>query len=449
MSRRETALRYFLEQEEYMNSRVSAGIEENRKAQTIVFFEDKDGNPIKNVTFCAKQKTHDFNFGCNIFLLDEFGNEEKNKMYRDIYAKSFNYATVPFYWGALEPEKGKPRYAKDSYKLYRRPAPDLVVDYCKENNIRMKGHCLVYDAYRPEWLTEDVGEMKYEIEKHFAEVSARYKDDIRDWDILNEILSWNVYMYHRITRFFRAEDYVRFCFDCAKRYFPVNRKFINEAEGIWEEFRFTRTPYYMLLENELMKGTEFDAIGIQCHEFVDKKDEGNFAEVRMNPVRIYNLLDTFGKLGKPIHISEVTLCAYDNSEENQAIQAQMIENLYKIWFSHKSMDGIIYWNLIDGYTYLPPKEGTKPDLNSVESQYGGGLLNFDFTPKPAYKTLQRLINEEWHTEGKFNTIADSNRAVFRGFKGMYEITTEYNGKKYTRQLHIDGNEDWENKIVLD
>ena len=99
-----------------------------------------------------------------MFLLDEFETEEKNKIYRKSFPEVFNYAIAPFYWDDLEPEKGKPRYEKNSPKIYRRPSPDLVLEYCNENNIRVKGHCLVYDAFSPEWLRDKSSdEIKNEI----------------------------------------------------------------------------------------------------------------------------------------------------------------------------------------------------------------------------------------------------------------------------------------------
>lgn len=87
-------------------------------------------------------------------MLDEMESPEKNEGYKASFAKLFNYAVVPFYWRDLEPEQGKPRYSKDSPKIYRRPAPDLCVEYCQAHDIRMKGHCLVYPAGLPSGCPE-------------------------------------------------------------------------------------------------------------------------------------------------------------------------------------------------------------------------------------------------------------------------------------------------------
>ena len=167
MERRESALKYFNYHKDFCDDYVKNGIEKNRKGFARLNITDEDGKPLKGAKVKLKQKSHDFKFGCNIFMLDEFESEEKNKLYRELFKKHFNYATVPFYWSDLEPEYGKPRYAKDSFKVYRRPAPDLCVEYCKENNIRMKGHCLAYDTsvFTPEYLPRDIREAKKMYEK--------------------------------------------------------------------------------------------------------------------------------------------------------------------------------------------------------------------------------------------------------------------------------------------
>lgn len=449
MSRRNIVMKHFDEQRDFMDERVKSGIELYRKAFCKVMFVDKEGNPIKDIAFKATQKSHDFNFGCNMFLLDEFETEEKNQKYRKIFPTAFNYAIAPFYWDALEPEKGKPRYAADSPKFYRRPAPDLILDYCEQNNIRVKGHCLVYDGFAPDWMKHmDVPSIKKEIAAHLKEISERYKDRIQDWDILNEMLCWSCYELDRTTRFFREEDYVHYCFEEAGRH-PFTRKFINEAAGIWENFHFNRSYYYLLLKNLLQENVNFDCIGLQFHQFVDKEKEADYALNRYNPMRVYDVLDTYASLGKPLQISEITVASYNGDNEDMEIQAELLENMYKIWFSHKAMDGVVYWNLVDGYTWGGSNGQGALDLNAGENRFGGGLLYHDLSPKPAYRVLQQLLNEEWHTQELVHTNTETGIAQFKGFKGMYDVEFEYNGRKYTKELHLDSRYDITNKIVID
>ena len=64
----------------------------------------------------VEQLESDFKFGCNIFNFDQFGDERKNAEYRAAFLPGglFNAATVPFYWNALEPERGRPRFGRET-----------------------------------------------------------------------------------------------------------------------------------------------------------------------------------------------------------------------------------------------------------------------------------------------------------------------------------------------
>jgi len=73
----------------------------------------------------------------------------------------------------------------------------------------------------------------------------------------------------------------------------------------------------------------------------------------------------------------------------------------------ENIGSIVWWNLVDGYAFVNPEN---PSWN--EDYYGGGLLRKDFTPKPAFEVVNRLINKEWKTN-----VTD----------GEYKITVEKNG----------------------
>ena len=148
-------------------------------AVKATYAEDKDGNPMKNTKVEIHQKTHDFKYGANMFLLDLEDDPVPGKNCRDTFYKYFNLGTIPFYWQALEPEQDKPRYAKDSPKIYRRPAPDLCLEYCQEHGIAPKIHCLFYDKFLPSWIPiRDKDEVWRLYEKRFKEISERYAERV-------------------------------------------------------------------------------------------------------------------------------------------------------------------------------------------------------------------------------------------------------------------------------
>ena len=424
-NRREQVLKPFVDQADYMNDRVKSGIEQNRKGWFTLKVRDGEGKPVPGARIELKQKNHEFRVGANLFLLDEMETEEKNAEYRRLFADCFNLATLPFYWKDLEPEEGRPRFAKDSPKIYRRPAPDLCLEFCEANGIEPKCHCLNYDQYTPDWVPNEVPAVRKALYKRFSELSGRYAARIPSWEVTNETLFQG-----GKTVNFRTNDMVEWSFRTADRLFPQNRLIINDAHcNIWNVFNGNRSAYYMQIERLLRGGCRLDSIGMQYHMFYREEDEAKQTAVFYSPERIYGVLDRYADFRLPIQITELTIPAYHWTQEDEDIQAEIIKNIYSMWFSHPCMEGIIYWNLADGYAY-----GKQGDMENGENYYHGGLVRYDLTPKKAYYTIRDLFQKTWRTNAETGT-GDGGSAPFKGFYGEYEATVHAGEKTVTRTLN--------------
>ena len=430
--RRDQVIKPFLQKQDYMNERIHEGIERNRKGYGAVKVVDAEGKPVAGAHVRLVQKSHDFQYGANLFLIDELETEEKNQRYKQLYKDAFNMGTLPFYWYALEPEQDKPRYAADSPKYYRRPAPDLCVDWCEQNGIIPKAHCLNYDKYSPVWLPRDVQGVKRLLEKRFRECAERYAGRIHGWEVTNETLCDGVDLpERRSTPFAHDPEIVEWSFETARRYFPNNELIINEASGfIWEEFQYNRTAYYMQIERALRKGASIDTIGMQFHMFFTEGREAEKARIYYDPERIYDVLDQFGQLDKPIQITEISIPAYHESMADEDLQAEIIRYLYSMWFSHPNVETITYWNSVDGYAYTNPAQN-----NRNENVYMAGLIRHDMTPKAAYRTICNLFQKTWHTEAETGTDL-GGCAAFKGFYGKYDVEITVGDQTVTREIHF-------------
>ena len=408
-----------------IDAKISEGIEKYRKGYCRIRIIDGNGNPISGKTIKLTQKTHDFKYGANIFMLDEFESEKDNAEYRRFFKEHFNLATVPFYWDALEPQEGKPRYDKNSEKIYRRPAPDLCVDYCEENGILPKLHCLVYDKFTPEWLQKlPLDEVKKKYEERFRQIAERYSGRMYEFEVINELLlekDWNLK-----TELSDTKDIIEWSFNLARKYFPNEVLVINEGNPISGLSRDDyRNPYYMMIENSLQKGTPIDKIGLQNHMFTGamaKTPEQyesavrNFDRRMCNPKSIWKGLDVISELGLPLELTEVTIPTLGDTIEDEELQADMLKLWYSVWFSHPAVETIVYWNTIDGYAY-------DDGQNWNENNCRGGLWHHDLTPKKSAEMLKKLFNEIWHTD--LELITDKDGYIdFRGFYGDYIAETD-------------------------
>lgn len=449
MNDRKKILDLFEQQKEYTDKRVSEGIEKYRKGNAKIMVTDKSGKPIHNVEITAKQKSHEFRFGANLFMLDGLETEEKNEKYKKYFADVFNMATLPFYWDALEPERGKPRYAADSPKIYRRPAPDHCIAYCEKHGIEPREHALAYDAFFPKWLYEaNVAQVKEALEKRYKEISERYADKIHTIEVTNE-MEWE----KGKTSFYDEPDFVKWCFKLAEEYFPNNQLVINEHTSLcWADKCRATDKYYSYIEANMLKGARIDAIGMQYHLFNRRENEYDATRLTLNPESLYKHMDLYSNFGKPLQITEVTVPAYSWEPEDEEIQAEIIEKLYSIWFSHPNVEQIIYWNLVDGYAHVrdPDFEKIKASQGNMslgENYYYGGLLRFDLSPKPAYYKIKELIQQRWHTEAALVTNQDGV-CGFRGFYGQYEIEISAGGKTVTRLINLSSKSDTIVSVIL-
>ena len=437
---RKRVLKYFEDNEAFFDNVIYPNIERYRKGDMTVSVVDGNGNAVPNAKIRINQIKHEFKFGANLFMLDELETNEKNQLYKDYFRNIFNMATLPFYWDSVEPEKGKLRYDKNSEKFYRRPPIDLCMEYCEKNGIEPREHALAYEHHFPKWLSDaTVDEIKAALEKRYKEIAKRYADKIPTIEVTNEML-WN----HRVTEFYNENDYIEWCFKLAEKYFPDNQLVINEyTEAFWGENCRSTDNYYAYTEASMLKGSRIDAIGAQFHVFESRESEMAKSSYLYNPKCLYDHMNLYSDLSKHLQVTEITVPAYSNDKNDEEIQAKILEYLYTVWFSHPSMEQIIYWNLVDGYAYVenPTPEAirwSQGNMSVGENAYYGGLLRFDLSPKPAYIMLDNLINKKWHTE--LDLVLNGEGCVhFRGFYGDYEIEITSNEKTIKKVFTMSSN----------
>ena len=437
-------LEHFEANKDFFENTIYPNIEKYRKGDIKINIKDLNGNIIPNAKIKIKQKNHEFKFGANLFMLDELETEEKNQSYKELFKRIFNMATLPFYWSSIEPEKGKLRYDKNSEKYYRRPPIDLCMEFCQENEIEPREHALAYEHQFPKWLKgASVDEIKAALEKRYEEISKRYKDKIPTIEVTNEML-WS--RDNCVTEFYNASDYIEWCFKLAEKYFPDNQLAINEyTEAFWGDNCRSTDRYYAYTEATMLKGARIDAIGAQFHMFETREEEMKKSSYLYNPVSLYDHMNLYSDLSKNLQVTEITIPAYSSEDSDEEIQAKILEYLYTVWFSHPSMEQIIYWNLVDGYAYVenPTPEAirwSQGNMSVGENIYYGGLLRFDMSKKPAYIALDNLINKKWHTE--LDLVLDNEGCVnFRGFYGDYEVEIIAGDKVVNKKFTLSSKKD--------
>ena len=406
------------------NASVNRGIDERieryRKADW------SGGGFPKGTTVRVEQLSHAFQFGSHIFNFDQLGRDDWNARYRATFTNLWNAATVSFYWDRMETKEGEIRFAagpRDSAEFwksvrgltaqekwerfaeYRRPAPDPVLDFLDAHGLSAHGHLMIYPALPPAWATNgaDKATLARRYERRIRQLGAHYGARVPQWDVVNETVDRSCRPggpFHDKVCWGRPqllvpEDYTFRCHAWAEDAFPADVKFeINDS------YRPIYAPFIRTLVD---RGAKIDVVGLQMHIF-SAREAKRIADgeacvangTRWDPVSQFKMLRELDALGRPVHISEITIPAPDDTPEGEAVQARMMRDNYRLWFSWPSVYRITYWNLVD-HAYH------KENLAS-------GLYTADMRKKRAYHALDRLINREWKTRADVKVREDGKTA---------------------------------------
>jgi GH35 family endo-1,4-beta-xylanase len=432
-----------LNEDNEINYRINSGIENNRKGFAAIELQDKAGNEIKNAEISFRQLSHEYRFGCNAFMLEQFPEKEKNELYEERFADLFNLAVAPFYWRGLEPEDGELRFKKGCKAIDRRPPIDTIVDFCKKHNITPKGHVLCWHNLLPDWLPKNTQEFEIRLEQRIKKIAERYAGIINIWDVANEAMQWNPLWKHHAQM---PEKHVEKSFQIAQKYFPETTELLYNAHpnAAWNNYHGDYSLLYLFGRYMQSQSIPIKGLGLQYHLMgeIDRMVSQEWCNTYCSQRNILANMDQYGKLNLPLNISEITISANHDLGDGDKFQELMAEKLYKIWFSHSSSNGIIWWNLVDGTAYKDTARGWD------ENVHRAGLLNFDLSPKPAYKALSRLIKEEWNSVGTFKyEFGGINK--FQAFYGEYELNIKTNSGSFSHKVHIGKNTDNNFKIETD
>ena len=218
----------------------------------------------------AEQTSHEFLFGCNIYMFDRYQDEDRDVAYKRRFAELFNYATVGFYWRSYEPQRGKPRY----------DYTDEVVAWCRDHGIRMKGHPLLWGNRSgvPPWSQ---GQPSPQIQRQrVVDIVQRYQGRIEFWEVVNEPSHLPEPKIDQPYRWARQTD-------------PAAYLIVNDYHVLADG-----CPGFLKLVTEANRsGVPFDGIGIQAHEP---------RTMRFPLDRVREILDRYASLRKELHITEFT-----------------------------------------------------------------------------------------------------------------------------------------------
>lgn len=281
----------------------------------------------------------------------------------------------------------KPASLHPAPGVWRWEEADRIANFCRENNLKMRGHCLVWHQQFSEWMfVDEMGnpvskDVFYErLREHIQTVVARYKDVVYAWDVVNEAMSDGGDNPFRESKLYKlcGDEFIEKAFHFAREADPKAVLFYNDYNEC--DPRKSRNIYDMVKAMR-ERGVPIDGIGMQAHYNIYGPSDQQVDDA----LRLYT------SLVRHIHVTELDVRmsrdmggGFDFSREGAAltdsllsIHASRYESLFRIFRKYrKKIDCVTFWNLHDGCSWLGEKNHPL-------------LFDAALRPKPAYF---RVIN---------------------------------------------------------
>ena len=280
----------------------------------------------------------------------------------EIIKKQFNSVTAENDWkpGEIHPKEGVWNFEK----------ADKIANFCRENGIKMRGHCLCWHSQFADWMfTDKKGkEVKKEVfyarlRDHIHTVVNRYKDVVYAWDVVNEAIADDNMMFrpgaspYRQSRHFKlcGDEFIAKAFEFAREADPTGVLIYNDYSTVDPG---KRERIYNMVKKMKDAGVPIDGIGMQGHYNIYFPDEEQLDKA----------ISRFSEIVNIIHITELDLrtnmesggqLMFSRGEAKpQAsyianIQEDQYNRIFKIFRKHKDViKNVTFWNLSDKDSWL-------------------------------------------------------------------------------------------------
>jgi len=353
--------------------------------------------------------------------------------------KEFNSVTAENDWkpGEIHPKEGEWNFEK----------ADKIANFCRENGIKMRGHCLCWHSQFADWMfTDKKGkpvkkEVFYErLREHIHTVVNRYKDVVYAWDVVNEAMAddggprfgfgrgGQQPSPYRQSRHFQlcGDEFIAKAFEFAREADPNALLFYNDYSCVDPG---KRERIYNMVKKMKDAGVPIDGIGMQGHYNIYFPDED----------QLDLTITKFKELVKHIHITELDL-RMNNESGGQlmfsrgeakpmagymaTLQTDQYSRLFKVFRKHKDViDNVTFWNLGDRDSWLgvnnhplPFDEQYKPKqcyraIRDFDPVLDSRLPKEDFVPNPMNQPGQDYpqVNSEGYA--RFRVEAPDAKSV--------------------------------------
>jgi endo-1,4-beta-xylanase len=288
-------------------------------------------------------------------------------------AREHNFVTPEneMKWDQIEPTRGTFTFG---------PA-DQIVSFAMTNNMKVKGHTLVWHKQLPTWVTSltTAADVRKAMVDHINGVMNHFKGKVTVWDVVNE--AWltdgrtgdgNPRIRDSVFSTVLGPSFIDEAFMAARQADSTAILVYNEFanEGLSDK----STAVYNMVKDMKMRGIPIDGVGLQMH--IGYNTNPTAADLAANIQRIADL-------GLKVYISEmdVNSCAgYSDAQE----KAQY-HDVVAACVAQPACAAVTVWGITDKYTWLDINNNANSSAGCATGVLPSALLwDINYVKKSAY-----------------------------------------------------------------
>ncbi len=304
---------------------------------------------------------------------------------------------------------------------------DAIANFCRQNGIKMRGHCLCWHSQFCDWMFTDskgkevTKEVFYKrLREHIHAVVNRYKDVVYAWDVVNEAMSdagrgWrgqepNPYRESRAYKLC-GDEFIAKAFEFAHEADPNAILVYNDYNAFQPA---KRDRIYNMVKKMQAAGVPITGIGMQGHYNAYGPDESEVEEA----------IKKYSELVKHIQVTELDIrlneemggqLQFSRGQEGAApghlvtMQTDRYIKLFRLFRKYKDIiDNVTFWNVSDRDSWVGVNNHPLPfDENLRPKQVYYSLKNFDPSLDNAVAPIEDFKPNELNQPGQQYPMVNS------------------------------------------
>ena len=255
---------------------------------------------------------------------------------------------------------------------------DKLVNFAANNNMKVRGHTLVWHSQLPGWMGNWSGSgdgLTSAMNNHITKTMEHFKGKVAEWDVVNEACDDSGNGLRRSVWTNKiGNSFIDTAFQAARKADPNALLFYNDYNI--EDMSAKSNTAYNMIKSMKERGIPIDGVGFQSH-FINGMSSSQFSAIEQNIKR-------YADIGVQVSITELDIRMNDSENQTSGFntQASNYKSLMEICLRNPNVKTFVVWGFTDKYSWIPQ---TFPGT-------GRGLIyDSNLSPKPAYNALKEAL----------------------------------------------------------